>query len=114
MNVRGTIQQAPSLVLLKLGVELDAQEVPLEHTDDFAHGDYATGLALRYAKKLDIGSRELAEKIISSLGTLAGVSKIEMAGAGFINFYLSRSVVAGGMSDAREAGKAWGTGDAEK
>src|SRR3989344_1250010 len=114
MNVRGTIQQALSLVLLKLGVELDAQEVPLEHTDDFAHGVYSTGLALRYAKKLDIASHELAEKIISSLGTLAGVSKIEMAGAGFINFHLSRSVVAGAMSDAREAEKAWGTGDAEK
>lgn len=114
MNVRETIQGALSRAFLDLGVELDSKDVSLQHTDDFAHGDYATGIALRYAKKLGVGSRELAEKVISSLGTLDGISKIETAGAGFINFHLSSSVIAESLLRAYESEEAWGKGGAEK
>src|SRR3989344_5025237 len=61
-----------------LGV--DVTEVSLEHPDDISHGDYSTNVAMVYSKEVKMKPRELAED----------VERIEVAGPGFINFFLSR------------------------
>lgn len=75
------------------GIELAASAIPLEFPADMSHGDYATGIALRYAKQLALSPRELAEKLVATMGTIAGVAKVEVAGPGFINFTLSNEEV---------------------
>lgn len=63
--------------------------VHLENTRDPAHGDLATNLAMTLAKPARQKPRDLAEKIVAALPESSLVSKVEIAGPGFINFYLS-------------------------
>src|SRR3989338_10254131 len=75
-------------------LEIEAGEIVLEHPADLANGDYSTNIALILAKKLKRKPRDVAETLqLVLLKELAqgeiGISKIEIAGAGFINFYLS-------------------------
>ncbi|MCE7897923.1 arginine--tRNA ligase [Candidatus Microgenomates bacterium] len=66
----------------------------VSHPKDESHGDYATNLALLLAKNLGKNPREVAEKLITNLqidtelATLIDTTKINVAGAGFINFWL--------------------------
>lgn len=55
------------------------------------HGDYATNIALVLAKKNGKSPREVAQEIVQKLPQMDFIKKIEIAGPGFINFYLSDS-----------------------
>lgn len=66
-----------------------AASIHLENTRDPAHGDLATNLAMTLAKAARQKPRDLAEKVIAALPASSAVSKVEIAGPGFINFYLS-------------------------
>ncbi|TXR54331.1 arginine--tRNA ligase [Reinekea thalattae] len=63
--------------------------VAVENTRDKAHGDLATNLALTLAKPCKSNPRAVAEKIIATIGDNDLIDKVEIAGPGFINFYLS-------------------------
>lgn len=82
----------------KAGVELglDLAVVNLEHPDDIKNGDYSTNVALMYAKALGKSPREIADGIKNEIlkNLPKEISKVEVAGAGFINFYLSREFFA--------------------
>ena len=60
-------------------------EVPKEK----GHGDFATNVALVCAKKLKTAPRKLAEKLLESLSGLDFIERVEVAGPGFINFFLA-------------------------
>ncbi len=64
-------------------------DIDVEKARGKGHGDYATNVALRLAKPLGKPPREIAEKILSELPTSNAVDKVEIAGPGFINFYLT-------------------------
>ncbi|KKU67669.1 MAG: Arginine-tRNA ligase [Parcubacteria group bacterium GW2011_GWA2_47_16] len=84
--------------LQKLDVE--AKEVSLEHPDEISNGDYSTNVALAYAKTMKMKPRELAEKIFVELekNKPKEIERIEIAGPGFINFYLSREFITENIS----------------
>ena len=63
--------------------------IHLENTRDPAHGDLATNLAMTLAKPAGKKPRELAEALIAALPASRFVTQVEIAGPGFINFYLS-------------------------
>src|SRR4026207_1778377 len=63
--------------------------VDIERTRDAAHGDFATNVALQLAKPARRNPRQLAQAIVGALPSSDLVSKIEIAGPGFINFHLS-------------------------
>lgn len=67
--------------------------IQVDNTKDKAHGDLATNLAMMTAKKAGMKPRELAEKLVERLEAdsvlMQQVSKMEIAGPGFINFFLS-------------------------
>ena len=60
----------------------------LERTRDQAHGDFASNIALRLAKPLGRRPRELAADIVAALPDNALIERTEIAGPGFINFFL--------------------------
>lgn len=60
----------------------------LERTRDNSHGDWASNLAMVAAKATGLKPRDLAQKIVDALPTNEVISKIDIAGPGFINFYL--------------------------
>src|SRR3989344_5592710 len=93
--------------------DISQDQVSLEHPATLENGDYATGIALKYAKQLGKKPRELAEEIAKKLGQIEGVERIEVAGAGFINFYLAPSALAFSIDEAR-ADKKWGRNDTNK
>jgi len=75
---------------LSAGVHAQAGKIALEHPADISHGDYSTNIALVLAKKLKEKPRDVADRIVGKLKveSLKFVEKVEVAGAGFFNFYL--------------------------
>jgi len=74
-------------------IGMESEEILFEHPLDLEMGDYSTNVAMVYAKQLKISPKDLAEKIVTKISSrqgLAEIEKVEVAGAGFINFYLSR------------------------
>jgi len=107
-----------SLKNLEINSEADFS---VEHPADLKMGDYSTNVAMVLSKSLKQNPRELAEKIVeflrsdlkeaprSDLNVSArqglaeiGIEKIETAGAGFINFYLSREFFANSLNEIIE------------
>lgn len=75
---------------LAQNTDLDASSlaIQLERPKNKDHGDFSTNLAMLLAKPLRQNPRAIAESLIQALPSSDYVSKIEIAGAGFINFYL--------------------------
>ncbi|MEC7120040.1 MAG: arginine--tRNA ligase [Pseudomonadota bacterium] len=61
----------------------------LNRTKDRSHGDFASNVAMLGAKPAGLKPRELAEKILAALPLSGEIAKVEIAGAGFINFFLN-------------------------
>lgn len=77
--------------LLKLSItDISDNDIQLTRTKDESHGDFATNIAMALAKKLSQKPRELAEKIIANLPASSIIKKVEIAGPGFINFFLAQ------------------------
>jgi arginyl-tRNA synthetase len=65
--------------------------IEVETTRDAQHGDFASNLAMRLAKATRQNPRKLAEALARSVPPSPSISKIEIAGAGFINFFLKEN-----------------------
>ncbi len=65
--------------------------IQVDHTKDKAHGDFATNLALTLAKPCQQNPRAMAELIIRNIPKHADLSKVEIAGPGFINFFVAQN-----------------------
>lgn len=63
--------------------------VVITRTKDPAHGDWACNVAMRFAKPAGKNPRELAQLIIDNLPSADFLDKVEIAGPGFINFYVN-------------------------
>ncbi len=61
----------------------------LTRTKDRSHGDFASNIAMIGSKAAGMKPRDLAEKILAALPEVADISKAEIAGPGFINFFLN-------------------------
>lgn len=92
------IQNALHQVLRKMGVQ-DPQ-AGLERPRDPTHGDWATNVALTLAGELKRPPRDIAQEIAHRMDlAAAGVSSVEVAGPGFINFRLSSGAIAGVLGE---------------
>lgn len=82
----------------------------IEHPDDFKNGDYSTNIAMVCSKKLNINPKDLALKIKQELEKKLPneIEKIEVAGPGFINFYLSRQFFIESIKEILAKGNNWG------
>src|SRR3989344_5581129 len=79
----------------------------VEHPEDLKNGDYSTNVAMACAKNLKTNPKELAEKIVAEMSKAAfdNLEKIEVAGAGFINFHLSRKFFAKSVEEILNQGE---------
>ncbi|HEY4671825.1 MAG TPA: arginine--tRNA ligase [Gemmatimonadaceae bacterium] len=92
-----------------LGAPEDVDPV-LERPRDTSHGDLATNLAMLLAKPLRSRPREIAEKLRDSMQLeRAGVSRIDIAGPGFMNFWIDPETIASGLRDVIGADAKYGT-----
>ncbi|KJV06316.1 arginine--tRNA ligase [Methylocucumis oryzae] len=63
-------------------------QIIIERSRDDKHGDYASNLALALAKSAKMPPRQLAEQLVAALPSDSAVIKVELAGPGFINFFI--------------------------
>ena len=70
-----------------LGVEMSEDNIVIERSKEKAHGDYATNAAMQMARVLKKNPREIAQNIVNNIND-ASIEKIEIAGPGFINFFI--------------------------
>ena len=88
--------------VIDLGVSLkDIPVFTLEHPDEMSHGDFATNIALMLAKPLKKNPVELAKQISEKINQnkISEIEKVEVAGPGFINFYLSPKYFANSLAE---------------
>ncbi|MDR2207827.1 MAG: arginine--tRNA ligase [Azoarcus sp.] len=84
----------------------------LERPRQAGHGDFATNIAMQLARTLKRNPRELAGLLCAELPPSEWVEKVEVAGAGFINFTFTPAVKTAVVLDALSQGKDWGRGAA--
>jgi len=65
-------------------------DIKIDHTKDSAHGDYASNLALVLAKPMRQSPRTIAQLLVNALPEDDAIEKVEIAGAGFINFFIHK------------------------
>jgi len=108
-QIKTLLQQA--LEQLKQSGTLPADASPaiqVERTRDSAHGDFASNLAMMLAKAARKKPRDIAEDLVTALPASETVIKVEIAGPGFINFYLSPAAFQAIVPSILEAGDNFG------
>jgi arginyl-tRNA synthetase len=97
----------------KAGYNLDEKDIVIENTKDPSHGDYASNVALRSAKKLGKKPSDLASDLAKAVSSPI-IDKIEVAGPGFINFFLKSVSLGSVLSTIFKEGKDYGRGADKK
>jgi hypothetical protein len=91
-------------------VNLSLEEIVVEQSKDKSHGDYATNLAMQLARPLGQSPRLIAAKLISHMEA-GQFEKIDIAGPGFINFFLLPTALTSIIAKIVTDGAAYGSGD---
>ncbi len=90
------------------GVVVASAEPEVVRAKNPAHGDYASNVALALAADGGMAPRELARRIVEALPSAPMLAKAEVAGPGFINFYLKEGAVVAVVADVLAQGAAYG------
>jgi len=77
--------------------------VSWERPQETAHGDLATPVALQIAKKAEKNPREIAEAISEVLSSEESVEKVEIAGPGYVNIWLTPAALVAALGSVRQA-----------
>jgi arginyl-tRNA synthetase len=94
-----------------LGAPADIEPL-LERPRETTHGDWATNLAMVLAKPLKAKPRDIAEKLRTAMSLeRAGVSKVDIAGPGFMNFFIDAGRIASGLKEIIAANESFGRSD---
>lgn len=107
MNVSQYLQTKIKAALDKLDVVFDLQNIVIELSKDPAHGDYATNIAMQLTRILKKNPRVIAQELIDHLD-MEAIDKIEIAGPGFINFFMSSTFLANIINEVFKAGINYG------
>lgn len=111
-QIQSLLQQALQATATKLGVAHEAgTDIQVEHTRDSNHGDFASNIAMANAKVFRSNPRKLAEEIISQIPTHEMIEKIDVAGPGFINFYVKSDSISQIIPRILTAGDQFGHSD---
>ena len=88
--------------------EVAESDIQLERPKTAQHGDFSTNLAMTLAKPLRQNPRAIAESLIKNLPASDFLEKVEIAGAGFINFFLSTRARQAIIQDIFKLGEQYG------
>ena len=88
-------------------------DIVLERPKQASHGDFASNLGMQLARELKTNPRQIAERIVRELPASPFVAKVEIAGAGFINFTLTPAARSAVVASVLAAGDGFGRGAAK-
>ena len=106
-----------TLDALKSAGKLPADAAPkimVDNTKDKAHGDYASNIAMVSSKMAGMNPRQWAEEIVNALPDSPILNKAEIAGPGFINFFVTEAASFAVVEDILKAGEKYGHNDSGK
>ncbi len=103
--VRQALDALPEALLPK---DQRAVSVEVERTRDPTHGDFASNVAMRLAKTTRQSPRKLALALQAALPAHPAIAKVDIAGAGFVNFFLAESAYHDEIGRALAAGADYG------
>jgi arginyl-tRNA synthetase len=86
-------------------------EIPVDSPKEGSHGDLACPVALGLARAARMAPRAIAEAIVERIEIGGDIEKVEIAGPGFINFFLSDGWVRKALRSVLDSGDAFGTSD---
>ena len=95
-------------IVNKMTSELTQSQIVIERPKSIDHGDLSSNIALVIAKALKKSPRTVAQEIVEKIPSTRSFSKIEIAGAGFLNFYFSSNTHNKIINDALENNKNYG------
>lgn len=110
-QVQSKLKDEVRAAVLKAGLATEEQipAVILETPKEKAHGDYSTNMAMQLARVAKKAPRVIAEALIENIDrTKASIEKIELAGPGFINFYMNNSYLTELIPTVLNAGDRYG------
>ncbi len=100
--------------LASVAPEQGHAEIILERPKQASHGDFAANLAMQLARELKTNPRQIAERLLRELPPSPAVAKVEIAGAGFINFTLTPAARTAVVGTVLAAGDAFGRGSGHR
>ena len=109
MNIELTLKTKLVEAFNKLGKEITTNDVIISLTKDKAHGDYSTNVAMKFSSLFGKRPFDVAKEIIPLIDT-AGIEKIEVAGPGFINFFMEKSSISDIVKKIISQGEHYGDG----
>ena len=93
-------------------IEVTEQDTQLERPRSREHGDWASNVAMKFAKRVGVNPRELAAELVAEIERLDGIAKAEIAGPGFINITLDAASAGETARRVVEQGESYGRGTA--
>lgn len=110
MNIEQNLKDKIVAAASKLGVVLTSSDVIIEKSKAAEHGDYASNVALKNASKAGKNPRQFASELIEAIDK-DGISKIEIAGPGFINFFMNNDAMNAIVKKIIDEGDNYGRGE---
>lgn len=107
------LKQALLEAAKKIGLAISEKDIVIENTKDPTHGDYATNMAMRFARSAGKKPIELANLIKDNF-VCEGCDHLEIAGPGFMNFFMKKEALGSIVSQIIEAGKDYGRGSPKR
>lgn len=87
------------------------QDTQLERPKSREHGDWASNVAMKFAKRIGTNPRELAQELAAEIEKIDGVAKVDIAGPGFMNITLDAASAGETARRVVEQGAAYGRND---
>jgi len=110
-NIESLLDQALDK-LISTGLIETKPELQVSRSKDATHGDFTSNIAMMLAKQAGKPPREVAQQIIETLPQDSSIEKIEIAGPGFINFFLAQESTLTIVNDILAVGNIFGQSNA--
>ena len=108
-KLQNLLNQSLSSLVVNGTISALPAKIRIDHTKDKKHGDYATNVALVLGKQNKCSPKELAKVIIEQLEVSEFIEKMEIAGPGFINFFLSEESNVAVVNEIIRQGDSYGS-----
>jgi arginyl-tRNA synthetase len=108
LNFKSHLSELFAQALSVVAPEATQIDILIERPKQALHGDYACNLAMQLAKPLRKSPRDIAQALIAALPTSQVVEKVEIAGAGFINVFITTAAKQNVVRSVLQAGAGYG------
>ncbi|MES2770662.1 MAG: arginine--tRNA ligase [Pseudomonadota bacterium] len=108
LTLKAQIADLLRLALLRVAPSEANTPITIERPKQAEHGDFSCNLAMQLARAMKRNPRELAKLLLAELPASPLIDKVDIAGAGFINFHLVASAKLSVLRDVLQQGEAFG------